>query len=213
MDESTLAQLRLLKSLLNPIIATNSLLHNNSKLFEDQEILEHLLNVEKWSANINILISSYINLSKKYGVFTFISLKFSINCLLNIESSSWFTPYKVLEKFKTIVLQYLSRAKSTADITFHRLLDLQKVLFSGNSLFFQKSLVDLVILECFVATLGEYKGITYEECLKIVWVNDIDLESSCRVLNGLVIEEFNIEVQGKFNIVHYSESNYTSRYT
>ena len=86
MEESVIHELILLKNIIQDIIKEESIIQKNIKCFVEVEIIEFLLEIFKWSPKIKILLTNFINLAKKFGKFTIISLGFCINCLLETKN-------------------------------------------------------------------------------------------------------------------------------
>ena len=90
-----------------------------------------------------------------------------IKSLLSLQSKTWFTTYKTFEKMKEKVLKQLKAHETNQEITIENLLKIQKLLYSNTSLFFDKAGTDMFIVESFILTLNEYKGLNIEDCVKI----------------------------------------------
>ena len=204
--ESNKEELRLLKNMIKRVFYQNFAVINGVKVFEEAEILSFLLEAQ-WSPKVKILIISFLNLAKKYEKFAIISLKFVIKSLLSLQSKTWFTTYKTFEKMKEKVLKQLKAHETNQEITIENLLKIQKLLYSNTSLFFDKAGTDMFIVESFILTLNEYKGLNIEDCVKIKWVKDINPECGLKLVKGLILEN-SLKIQGFYDIIHFSQSNF-----
>lgn len=187
-------------------------LKDGKMCFEEWEILEFLLEMQSWSVKIKVLVLHFADLAKKYGKFTVRSLRFVIDFLLAMEKD-WFSCWVMVESIRNYVVEYLEMLLITKEISFAYLVSVLQLVYQGNSLFFDKTTTDLLILEAFVSTLGEFKGNNYEDCVKTIWEREIDLVSPIHIVKGLILEPSNLIPQGFYLAIHYSDSNFTSRHS
>lgn len=204
--ENDFLSLPSLKNTLKKISKDKYLIVGKRKIFSEKEILNEISQSIQWPANFQVFFKVFIEQGVRCNYGLVGACLLAVELLLLFKDEHWYIVSQQMSEYKNQVLQALNGTLTEQSLDLSILMHIQKSLFAGNSLGYNKELVDSSVIEAFVQSLGHFSVQTIKDSLRFVWEKNLSPGSEVFIIPGLNFSALQEIPAGSYKVVHFTNS-------
>ena len=176
------------------------------KVFGEKEILFSIWQDGKWPANFRVFFQIFIQEGNKCNFGLIKACYLAVDLLLLTKNEHWFVISRQMNDYKDLVLQVLSNSLTDRPLDLSELMNLQKPLFHGNSLSYNKDLVDSSVVEAFVKSLGHFSISSIQDILFFVCEKSLPKGEEVYLISGFTFCSLESLAANSYKVIHFTNS-------
>ena len=176
------------------------------KVFSEKEILFSISQDCKWPANFQVFFQVFIEQGSKCNFGLIQACYLAVDLLLLTKNEHWFVASRQMNEYKDLVLQVLNESLTDRSLDLSELMNLQRSLFMGNSLNYNKDLVDSLVVEAFVKSLGHFSISSIQDILFFVWEKNLPIGNELNLISGFAFKSLESLAVNSYKVIHFTNS-------
>lgn len=195
-----------LQKILAKVSKDKYLIVGKNKVFSEKDVLSEIMQRNRWEANFQVFFKVFIEQGVRCNYGLIGACLLAVELLLICKDEHWYIVSQMMAEYREQVLRMLNCTLTEKPLDFKELVNIQKTLFAGNGLGYNKDLVDSLVIEAFVQSLGHFSVQTIESSLVFVWEKDLLIGSEVFIIPGLNFSFLQEIPAGSYRTVHFTNS-------